>query len=165
MRAYVTLHELTGAQPKAKSRNFEDDTRQVSNEVDVFKSTKAATAALALYGKDSVPKCLETLFTKLLTQQFATQKSTKGKIASVKVTIGRQSIPGLGDASVIYEGRALVTGKDGSSQQIGLGNAAVQVGRAVSDYTYTTTNADLTEILQPAIEASVGRLQTALNAS
>jgi hypothetical protein len=86
-------------------------------------------------------------------------------VKGVKVTIEQQPITGLGDDSVIYEGNALVTLKDGTTQQLGLGNAAVQVGRAVSDFTYTTTDADLTEILQPAIESSVARLQTALTTS
>jgi hypothetical protein len=163
--AYSKLQKLTHAQPQAKSPDFDDASRSVSNKVDMFKSTAAASAALKLYGNASVPVCLDKLFTKLLTQQFAKQKSTTGKVKGVKVTIEQQPITGLGDDSVIYEGNALVTLKDGTTQQLGLGNAAVQVGRAVSDFTYTTTDADLTEILQPAIESSVARLQTALTTS
>ena len=55
--------------------------------------------------------------------------------------------------------------KDGSSQQFGIGNAAVQVGRAVSDFTYTTSSADLGEVVQPAIDSSIARLQAALTAT
>ena len=70
----------------------------------MFKSTAAADAALALYDKSSVPSCLDGLFTKVLTQQFAKDKATKGKISSVKVTIKQQPISGVGDDSVVYEG-------------------------------------------------------------
>lgn len=159
---YIALQKLTDAQPNAKSQDFEDDSRQVSNEVDVFKSVKSADAALAIYARASVPTCLERLFTKLLTQQFAKDPSTKGKIARVAVTLGRQDVGGLGDDSVVYEGSAKVTAKNGTSHTLGIGNAAVRVDRAVSDYTYTTTSGDLTEVLQPAIEASVSRLQDAI---
>jgi hypothetical protein len=163
--AYVALHKLTDAQPQAKSRSFEDASRQVSNEVDVFKSAAAARAALALYSKASVPKCLQALYARQLTQQLGKQKSTKGKIASVKVTIAQQPITGVGDQSAVYEGNAVVTGKNASTTQIGIGNAAVQVGPAVSDYTYTTTDADIGEVVQPAIAGSLKRLQAALTSS
>jgi hypothetical protein len=163
--AYVALQKLTDAQPKASSRNFEDDTRQVSNEVDVFKSAAGARSALALYAKTSVPTCLNLLFKKLLTQEFAKDPKTKGKIAGVTVKIEPQAVSGLGDDSVVYEGNAQIALNDGSSQQIGLGNAAVLVGRAVSDYTYITSGADLTEILQPTIDASVARLRTSLTST
>jgi hypothetical protein len=160
--AYVSLRKLTSAQPQAKSQSFEDASRQVSNEVDVFKSAAAASSALALYDKSSVPKCLQALYAKVLTGQFAKQASTKGKIASVKVTITQTPISGVGDASVVYEGHAVVTGKDGSTVQVGIGNAAVQVGPAVSDYSYTTTDADLATVLQPAIDSSLARLTAAV---
>ena len=38
----------------------------------------------------------------------------------------------------------------------------MRVGRTVDAVTYTTDAGDLTEILTPAIDASVGRLRTAL---
>ena len=56
----------------------------------------------------------------------------------------------------------VLTTKDESTTKIGVGNAAVQVGRAVDEVTYLTTGEDLTEILTPAIDASVARLRTAL---
>jgi hypothetical protein len=88
--------------------------------------------------------------------------SLKGKIAGVVVTIERQDIAGLGDDSVVYEGSVDLTGTDGSKAKIGIGNAAVKVGRTVNAVSFSTTSADLTEILTPAIDASVGRLRTVL---
>jgi len=38
----------------------------------------------------------------------------------------------------------------------------VQVGRVVDDVTYLTTDAELPEVLAPAIDASVARLRAAL---
>jgi hypothetical protein len=155
---YITLQKLTNAQPQASSKDFKDDSRTVSNEVDVFTSARAAGGALALYAKPSMVSCLQKLFEK----QFEQDPTTKGKIASLVVTLDRQDIAGLGDDSVVYEGNIALTGTDGSSARIGVGNAAVQVGRAVNDVTYLTTSATLTDILTPAIDASVTRLRSAL---
>ncbi len=158
---YVSLQKLTDAQPQAKSKDFKDASRTVSNEVDVFKSKSAASKALALYAKPSMVSCLQQLFKKQMSQDPA----TKGKLSSVSVTLARQDIAGLGDDSVVYEGNVVLTGTDGSTAQLGVGNAAVQVGHAVNDVTYLTTQADLTEILTPAIDASVARLRSALGGS
>jgi hypothetical protein len=158
---YVALQKLTDAQPQATSPDFKDDSRTVSNEVDVFKSDRAASDALALFAKPSMVSCLQQLFKK----QIAQDPATKGKVESVSITLDRQDIAGLGDDSVVYEGNMVLTGTDGSSTKVGVGNAAVRVGRAVDDVTYLTTNADLTEILTPAIDGSVARLRAALAGS
>jgi hypothetical protein len=155
---YVALQKVTAAVPQATSPDFKDDSRTVSNEVDVFKSPEAATSALALYAKPSVVSCLQQLFKKQLEQDPA----TKSKIESVSVTLDRRDIANLGDDSVVYEGNMVLTGTDGSTAQIGVGNAAVQVGRVVDDVTYLTTDAELPEVLAPAIDASVARLRAAL---
>jgi hypothetical protein len=162
--SYLALRKTIDAQPRADSDEFTGDSSQVSNSVSVFKSSKRAESALSSFGKKSVPKCLEKLLPRLLLRQYAKDPSTKGKIASVKVVLDPQDIAGLGDGSVVYEGSAKITAKDGTSQTIGLGNAAVLVDRAVSDYTYVATGEGLTEILQPAIDASVARLQAAITA-
>jgi hypothetical protein len=155
---YIALQKLTGAQPQARSSDFADDSRTISNEVDVFKTDRAAGDALALFTKPSMVSCLQQLFKK----QVGQDPKTKGKIESVSITLDRRDIAGLGDDSVVYEGNMVITGTDGSTAQIGVGNAAVQVGRAVDDVTYLTTSAELTEILTPAIDASVARLRTVL---
>jgi hypothetical protein len=158
---YVTLQKLTAVQPQATSTDFADDSRTISNEVDVFKTERAAADALALYAKPSMVSCLQQLFKKQLSQD----PKTKGKINSVSVALDRQDIAGLGDDSVVYEGNMTIAGTDGSTTQIGIGNAAVRVGRAVDDVTYVTTSAPLTDVLTPAIDASVARLRTALSGS
>ena len=155
---YVALQKVTGALPEAKSPDFSDASRSVRNEVGVFKSARAASAALALYAKPSIVGCLKTLFEKQVRQDPA----LKGKVDTLVVSIERQDIAGLGDDSVVYEGKIELTGLDGSTLRLGVGNAAVQVGRTVDVVTYSTESADLTEILGPAIDASVGRLRTAL---
>lgn len=159
--SYRALQKLTDAQPQAKSQDFEDSSRQISNEVDVFASAPAATKAMALFADPDGEACFDKLFQKVLTAQFAKSKT---KVASVDVAITRQNVDAGGDESVVYEGSATVTLPGGSQQQFGLGNAAVRVGRAVDDFTYFTSSAPLTDILQPLLDASLGRLQDALPA-
>jgi hypothetical protein len=155
---YVALQKVVMTTPQASSADFDDSSRRVSNEVDVFRSDRAAGDVLALYAKSSIVGCLKKLFEKQLLQD----PSLEGKIRDATVTVERQDIAGLGDDSVVYEGKVVLTGTDGSTAQLGVGNAAVQVGRAVSVVSYSTEGGDLTEILTPAIDASVARLRAAL---
>jgi hypothetical protein len=155
---YVALQKTLIDLPSARSASFEDQTRKVGNEVDVFKTERAATAALALYAKPSLVGCLEKVFEKAIRQD----PSPSGAIADVDVTLERQDIAGLGDESVVYEGNVVVTATDGSRAQLGIGNAAVRVGRTVDAVTFSTSGGDLVEILTSAIDASVGRLRIAL---
>jgi hypothetical protein len=154
---YVALQKTIAQLPSARSASLEDATRKVSNEVDVFKADRAASAALALYAKPSLVGCLEKLFEKVLLQN-----PEIGSGDDVVVTLERQDIAGLGDDSVVYEGTVVLRGSDGSTEQLGIGNAAVRVGRAVDAISFSTSGADLVEILTPAIDASVGRLRAAL---
>jgi len=158
---YVALQKTLLDLPSARSASLVDQTRKVGNEVDVFKSDRAASAALALYAKPSLVGCLEKVFEKGIRQEA----SRSGPIDDVVVTLERQDIAGLGDESVVYEGRVVITGADGSSARLGIGNAAVRVGRTVDAVTFSTSGADLADILTPAIDASVGRLRTALGAT
>jgi hypothetical protein len=155
---YVTLQKSVASLPQVKSTRFADATRSVGNEVDVFPTDRAASAALVLYAKPSVVGCLENLFEK----QARLDPETRDAIDDVVVELDRQDIAGLGDDSVVYEGNIVITGTDGSKSQVGVGSAAVQVGRTVDVVSYTTTGGDLTEVLAPAIDASVARLRTAL---
>ena len=155
---YVTLQKSVSSLPQAKSSRFADATRSVGNEVDVFASDRAATAALVLYAKSSVVGCLENLFEK----QARQDPESRDSIDDVVVELDRQDIAGLGDDSVVYEGSIVLTGNDGSTTEVGIGSAAVRVGRAVDVVTYTTTGEDLTEVLTPAIDASASRLRSAL---
>jgi len=155
---YIAVQKSTAALPQAQSQKFADDSRTVSNEVDLFKSERDARDALALYAKPSVVGCLKKLFEK----QVRADPGQKGKLAGVAVTLARQDIAGLGDDRVVYEGTVVLTATDGSTQQLGIGNATVRIGRAIDAVTYTTSGANLTEILTPAIDASVARLRNAL---
>ena len=154
---YVTLQKAVTPLPQVKSPRFDDGTRSISNEVDVFPTDRAATAALALYAKSSIGGCLESLFEKQVRQD----PDLRG-LDDVVVNLERQDIAALGDDSVVYEGSTALTGTDGSSQKIGIGSAAVRVGRTVDVVTYTTTGGSLTDVLTPAIDASVSRLRSAL---
>jgi hypothetical protein len=155
---YVTLQKSVASLPQVKSSRFADATRAVGNEVDVFPSERAATVALVLYAKSSIVGCLENLFEK---QTLQDPKSRAG-LDDVVVDLDRQDIARLGDDSVVYEGSMTFTGTDGSTTKVGIGSAAVRVGRIVDVVTYTTTGDDLTEVLTPAIEASVLRVRSAL---
>jgi hypothetical protein len=155
---YATLQKSVMAVPQAKSPRFADETRSIGNEVDVFPTNRAATGALALYSKPSVVGCLENLFEKQVRQD----PTLRGSLDDVVVTLDRQDIAGLGDDSVVYEGSIALTGTDGSTNEIGIGSAVVRVGRAIDAVTYSTTGASLTDVLSPAIDASVSRLRSAL---
>ena len=155
---YVALQKALTPLPQAKSPRFADDTRGIGNEVDVFAADRAASAALVLYEKPSVVGCLENLFEK----QTRQDPDLRDSLDDVVVNLDRQDIAGLGDESVVYEGTVVLTGTDGSTNQIGIGSAAVRVGRAVDVVTYTTSGGELGDVLTPAIDASVGRLRSAL---
>lgn len=155
---YVTLQKAVAALPQARSARFADATRGIGNEVDVFATERAASAALVLYAKPSVVGCLENLFEK----QTRQDPSLRAGLDDVVVTLDRQDIAGLGDDSVVYEGTLVLTGTDGSTNRVGIGSAAVRVGRAVDVVTYTTSGGAVTDVLAPAIDSSVARLRTAL---
>jgi hypothetical protein len=156
--AYRSLQKSTTPLPQATSLQYDGGQRSISNEVDVFPSAKAASAALTLYAKPSVAGCLEQLFEKRLEQD----PKLRARLDDVTVQLDRQAIAGLGDDSVVYEGSLVLTGTDGSRRQVGIGTAAVRVGRAVDAVSYSTEGADLTGVLTPAIDASVARVRTAL---
>ena len=155
---YVALQKALIPLPQAKSPKFDDASRSISNEVDVFPTDKAASAALVLYAKSSMVGCLESLFEKQIRQGANAQQS----IDDVMVDLNRQDIADLGDESVVYEGSVALTGTDGAQSKLGIGAAAVRVGRAVDVVSYSTAGTSLTDVLTPAIDASVARLRTAL---
>lgn len=158
---YVTLLKASVPRPQARSLRFGDAARAVSNEVGVYPSERAASVALTLYAKSSVVGCIENLAEKQLRQDAAQDAGRGGTIDEVVAKLDRRDIAGLGDDSVVYEGSIVVTGTDGSTTQLGVGNAAVRVGRAVDVVTYTSTGTDLTDVLAPAIDSSVTRLRSA----
>jgi hypothetical protein len=156
--SYTSLLKTSMSLPQAKSPRIGDATRSVSNDVYVYSSDRAAAGALTLYAKPTVVGCIENLAEK----QLRHDPELRDSLGDVAAQLQRQDIAGLGDDSVVYEGDVILENTDGSKQQIGIGSAAIRVGRAVTVATYNTTGGDLTEILTPAIDASVTRLRTAL---
>ena len=71
-------------------------------------------------------------------------------------TLERQAISGLGDDSVVYEGSLDLTGADGKRSQVAMGSVLVRVGRATEAIVYFAQGSDPTDVLAPAIDASVG---------
>jgi hypothetical protein len=155
---FVALQKAVTSLPQFKSPHFADDTRSMGNEVDVFPTERAASATLLLYAKSSVVWCLENLYEK----QARQDPDLRDSLDDVVVDLDRQDIAGLGDDSVVYEGHIALTGTDGSTNQVGIGSAAVRVGRAVDVVTYSTSGGALTDVLTPAIDASVSRLRGAM---
>ena len=100
----------------------------------MFPTDQAASAALVLYAKSSMVGCLENLFEKQIRQDPELQRIARRR----RRDLDRQDIAGLGDESVVYEGSIVLTGTDGSTQQLGIGSAAVRVGRTVDVVTYST---------------------------
>ena len=155
---YVSLLKTSIPLPQAESSRFGDGSRSVNNKVNVYPSERAASAALTLFAKPSIVGCIENLLEKYERQN----PDLRSSLDDVVVNLDRQDIAGLGDDSVVYEGTVVLTRTDGSTQQVGFGNAAVRVGRTVDVVSYTTTGDDLTDVLTPAVDASVARLRTAL---
>ena len=155
---YVSILKTAMPLPQSKSVWFGDGSRTVGNDVVVYAADRAADGALTLYARPSMVGCIENLAEKTVRQN----PNLNASLDDVTATLDRQDIAGLGDESVIYEGNVTVTNDDGSTVQIGVGTAAVRVGRAVDVVSYNTTGGDLTEVLTPLIDASVTRLRTAL---
>jgi len=155
---YVSILKAADTGASAQSPQFKDNSRVVGNGVDIFRTPRVASGLLTLYSKPSMVGCLE----RSLQQQFASDSANVGRIDRVDVKLQRLAISGLGDGSVVYEGTVTVVGTKGESAQLLVGTAMVQVGRAIDLVFYSTSNDPVTEILTPAIDASVTRLRTAL---
>jgi hypothetical protein len=147
---------------RVESPDFELGQSTFNNTVNVFASEKSASQALAMFGSSSIATCTDKLFTVLFRQQVSSDKKTAAQVKGIAVDVQPYDITNYGDDTVAYEGSATVTFKDGTTLQIGLGNTAVRVGRAVSDYSYTLFEQDAVDALSPAVEASIARLQAAL---
>jgi hypothetical protein len=159
-KAFVSFTAANRRQPRAKSENFELGQSNVTNTVSVFPSTDRAVAAITTFGDDRMPGCLERLFTIAYRQQIEKDKKTAKQLKSVTTTLGRVEGIRLGDDAVVYQGTLDVGLENGTKQTIGLGFVAVRAGRALAGYSFTSDK-DISTALQPAIVASVTRLQRA----
>jgi len=153
--SYVTMQKRLQAVPLAASLQFADADGSVGNEVAVFPNERAASALLVLAAKSSMVGCLENYLEKQFRQQLP------GGVDDVAANLERQAISGLGDDSVVYEGSLELTGTDGKQSQIAMGSLLVRVGRATESVLYFTQGSQPTDLLAPAIDASVARLRSA----
>jgi hypothetical protein len=107
---------------------------------------------------------LERLFTAIYRKELEKEPKTAKQLKSITTNLGRQDGIRLGDAAVVYQGTVDVSLKNGAKQTVGLGLVAVRAGRALAGYSYTFDQ-DISAALQPAIVASVTRLQRAAPAA
>jgi hypothetical protein len=146
--------------PRALSPNFDLGQSTVTNTVSVYPSTARATAAITTFRDPRMPACLKRLFTAVFKAQLSKNKKTAKQLKSVITDIALESGVRLGDDAVVYQGTVDVGLKNGTVETIGLGFVTVRVGTALSGYSYTT-DTDISAALQPAIVASITRLQRA----
>ena len=111
-----------------KSPEFTLGQSSVDNTANVFPSVKAATAAMTTFGSSALPACLDKLFTSVFNAQFAADPKTAEQITGLGVKINRLRGIKIGDKAVAYEGVVDVNLTDGSTETIGLGYIAIQVG-------------------------------------
>jgi len=163
-KPFRTFSATNRRQPRAQSENFDQGQSNVTNTVSVFPSTDRAVAALATFRDARIPGCLERLFTAVFRKQLEKKPSTAKQLKSVTTTLGREEGIRLGDDALVYQGTLDVGLKNGTKQTIGLGLVAVRVGPALAGYSYTSDK-DISASLQPAIVASVTRLQRATTAT
>ena len=159
-KQFLAFSKENRKNPRAKSPNFELAQSSVTNTVSIFPSTSRASAAMRTLGDTGVPACLEKLFGALFKVQLAKDKKVSRQLVSVKVDIGRLAGVQIGDEAIAYEGTVDVSLKDGTVTTIGLALIAVRVAGAIDAFSYTA-DTDISAALQPAIVASVSRLQAA----
>jgi hypothetical protein len=159
-KPFRTFSATNRRQPRAQSENFDEGQSSVTNTVSVFPSTAPAVAAIATFRDARIPGCLERLFTAVYRKELAKKPKTAKQLKSVMTTLGREAGIRLGDEAVVYQGTLDVALRNGTRQTIGLGLVAVRTGRALAGYSYTSDK-DISAALQPAIVASVTRLQQA----
>jgi hypothetical protein len=157
---FLAFSKANKRNPRATSPNFDHEHSNVTNAVSVYPSTAKAVAAMRVFADARLPKCLERLFSGVFNAQLAKKKSLAKQIRSVTTHIAPVDGVRIGDQAVVYQGTVDVALKNGTSQRIGLGVLTVRVGDALAGYSYTA-DADISAALQPAIVASVDRLQTA----
>jgi hypothetical protein len=163
-KPFLAFSAANKRNPRAKSPSFGLGDAEVTNVVSVHPSVARATAAMQKFGDARLPSCLDRLFAKVYRQQLADQPKVAKRVRSVSTNI--QPVEGvrIGDEVVVYQGTLDIDLKGGARQTLGVGLLAVRVGEALSGYSYTS-DADISGALQPAIVASVQRLQHAQSAA
>lgn len=147
---------------RAFSVGFAQGQNSLANSVNVFGGAGDARAMMAKFAHKSVASCVQQLFAVLIGAQLRAQPSTAGQVSGVTVKVTPSDVGQFGDDTMAYEGNVTVDLEGGGTVTFGLGNAAIRVGRAVADYSYTIFDASAVDALTPAVESSVARLQAAL---
>jgi hypothetical protein len=157
-KPFAAFSKTNKRNPRAKSPNFDESQSNVTNTVSVYPSTAKAVAAMATLADTRLPTCFEQLFTAVFKAQLA--KTIPKQLKSVKTDIRLVDGVSIGDQAIAYEGAVDVGLKDGTTETIGLGLVSVRLGSTLAGYSYTS-DVDISAALQPAIVASLTRLQGA----
>jgi hypothetical protein len=159
-KPFLVFSKVNRKNPRAKSPNFDRGQSNVTNTVSVFASTAKAEAAMGTFSDPRMPDCLQELFESVYEQQLKHDAKTGAQVTSVTTAIAAVPEVHIGDQAVAYQGTVDVGLKNGTTETVGLGFAAARVGQAVSGFAWSS-DTDISATLQPAIVASVKRLQDA----
>jgi hypothetical protein len=162
-KTFAELAARNKKNPRAESPNFDLGQANVTNTVSVYPTVARAEAAVGLFRDAKLPRCLEQLFDAVTRAELQKDSSVGKQLKSVTTDVGRETGIRIGDDAVVYQGTVDVGLKDGTSRTFGLGFVTVRVGTALVGFAYTA-DTDISAALQPAIVASVTRLQRAVPA-
>jgi hypothetical protein len=162
-KPFMAFSKANRGHPHTSSPDFSHDQSTVTNAVSVYASGEQATAAMADFSDPGLPTCLDRLFTTVFRGELAKKKSVAKQITGITTDIKPVEGVRIGDEAVVYQGTVTVTLKTGAPQTIGLGVMSVRTGRAIDGYSWTS-DVGIESALQPAIVASVDRLQKAESA-
>lgn len=161
-KRYLTLRATGQKQPRAESPDFSFESSRIDNSVAVFASTRAANAAMKVFEHPTVLRCIDRLFADVLEAQLAADPATRDTITDVELDLDTTELDDLGDRAQAYEGTVTLSAVDGSQATVGVGIAAVRVGRAIALYNYFVDTAEVLQLLPGLVDTSVARLETAV---
>jgi hypothetical protein len=158
--AYVAFRNRFGKNPHAESPLFERGNAGVANKTSVYTTSKRSSAAMKVFGSPDTPRCYEAVASVVYERRLRRDKKVAKQLEGVTTNLARVEGVRIGDDAVVYQGTVDVRSKGGSITTISVGLVGVRVGAALTTYSYTT-DTDISAALQPAIVASVTRLQRA----
>jgi hypothetical protein len=162
-KPFMAFSKANRGNPHASSPDFSHDQSSVTNAVSVYPSIPAATAAMTDFSDPGLPVCLDQLFTRVFRGELAKTKSVARQITGITTDIKPIAGVRIGDEALVYQGPVTITLKSGAPESMGIGVMSVRTGRAIDGYSWTS-DVGIETALQPAIVASVGRLQQAASA-
>jgi hypothetical protein len=159
-KPFIAFSKANRGHPHTSSPQFSHDQSSVTNAVSVYPSAAEATNALHDFADPGLPACLDRLFTTVFRGELAKKKRVAKQITRITTDVKPLEGVRIGDEAIVYQGNVTVNLKVGAPQTIGLGVMSVRAGRALDGYSWTS-DVGIESALQPAIVASVGRLQQA----